>query len=101
MSESLAQIKPKFLKWQWTETDQHLRIDGPGVSFACKFPEQMVKAGNSETRFWHMGSFDLIQTAPDLWEITQETDQSSVSVVIPAPAGLWMAQKLEEIYSKR
>lgn len=88
-------------EWQCSETDQHFRIDGPGVSFVCKFPEQLVKAGNTETRYWHMGSFDVVHTVPNLWEIIQGASQSSLTIVIPHQVGTWLVQKLEKAYSKR
>lgn len=102
MTETPAHYGSTFPKgWECTETDQHFRIDGPSTSFICNFPEQMVKAGNSETRYWHMGSFDVIHFAPERWEITQGTIQSSVTIVIPHQVGAWLVQKLEEAYGKR
>ena len=81
--------------WQCTKTDQHFRIDGPGLSFVCKFPTRLIKAGNPECRYWHLGAFDILHDLAKGWEIIQSSDQCSMTARIPDSVGQWLAGQVE------
>ena len=93
--ETPAEYTAPPLGWECSETDQHFRIDGPGLSFVCRFPTQLIKAGNPECRYWHMGSFDLIHDLAKGWEIVQSTEKSSLTTKIPDAVGQWLVGKIE------
>lgn len=81
--ETPADYLPIPSGWECRETDQHFRIDGPGLSFICRFPTQLIKAGNPSCRYWHLGSFDLIH------------DLANLTTKIPDAVGQWLVGKIE------
>lgn len=95
MSETPAEYTAPPQGWECSETDQHFRIDGPGLAFVCQFPTQMIKAGNPECRYWHLGSFGLIHDLATGWEIVQSTEKSSLTAKIPDAVGQWLVGKIE------
>lgn len=94
MTETPAEYSAIPQGWECTETDQHFRIDGPGCHFICKFPTQLIKAGNIDYKYWHLGGFDITQ-GPNGWEIVQSTAQSSLTAQIPPAVGQWLVGKIE------
>lgn len=95
MSETRAEYAPLHQGWVCSVTDQHFKIIGPGLNFACKFPTQLIKAGNPDCRYWHTGGFDLIHDSANGWEIVQSNEKSSLTARIPQGVGAWLAAKIE------